>query len=253
MKTLILCSSLLLIGLLAVTFAKADIDPDLIAGVWFFDEGKGDDAEDSSGNGFDGVVEGDAAWVDGKSGKALEFKGGEYVELTNSAAGLPFGGTEPFSVTAWVSNQGGGTIIGKFNGGIIGAYIVTINAGGVVGFHREVAPWSLAGAAAIQAGDFGHIAATYDGEVMRIYIDGELDVEQDRGAQNTDQATPVLIGARFTNGAPSDFFRGILDEVALFNVALTEDQIEDVMRGLSGLQAVSASGKLIATWGKIKY
>ncbi|MFH1717375.1 MAG: hypothetical protein ABIF19_08500, partial [Planctomycetota bacterium] len=44
---------------------------------------------------------------------------------------------------------------------------------------------------------------------------------------------PVLIGARFTNNVPSDFFSGVLDEVALFNTALTEQQIRDVMYGLS--------------------
>ena len=239
-------------GLLLTVPGGADIDPDSIAGLWLFDEGKGGETEDSSGNGFDGVLEGDLSWVDGRYGKALEFGGADYVELIDSAAGLPFGGTEPFTITAWVRNQGGGTIMGKFNGGVIGAYIITMNGAGAVGFHREVAPWGLSGVKSVRTGEFGHIAATYDGETMRIYVDGELDVEQDRPAQNTDNVTPVLIGARFTGGNPSDFFRGALDEVAIFNVALTEEQIQEVMAGLSGPEAISASGKLISTWGSIR-
>jgi hypothetical protein len=159
---------------------------------------------------------------------------------------------EPFTVTAWVQNQGGGTVIGKFNGGVIGAYIISMGGGGAVNFHREVAPWGLAGVKTIQTGEFGHIAATYDGETMRIYVDGELDVEQDRPAQNSDLVTSVLIGARYNGGAPSNFFSGVLDEVALFNVALTEDQIQEVMGSLSGTQAVSASDKLASTWGSIR-
>ena len=235
-----------------VSTASAQIDPASIAGLWLFDEGQGDTAQDSSGNGFDGELNKSPLWVDGKFGSALEFKGVSYVELIDSAAGLPFGGAEPFSVTAWVANQGGGTIIGKFNGGVIGAYIVTVSGGGTVNFHREVAPWGLSGTKALSAGEFGHVAATYDGSEMMIYVDGELDVKQDRPAQNTDLATPVLIGARFTGGAPSDFMNGVLDEVALFNVALTEDQIQTVMKGLGRPEAVRASGKLAATWAELR-
>ena len=246
------CFSLTVIALLFTTSGEAEIDPDSIAGLWLFDEGKGNETEDSSGNGYHGELEGDSEWVDGQFGKALEFKGADYVELRDSAPGLPFGGTDPFTITAWVKNQGGGTVVGKFNGGVIGAYIFQVGGGGTVTFHREVAPWGLSGTKALPFGDFGHAAVTYDGKTMKIYVDGELDVEQDRPAQNTDTATPVLIGARYTGGTPSNFFRGALDEVALFNVALTEEQIAEVMKGLSLEKAVSASGKLASMWGEIK-
>ena len=249
-KLFVLC---IILGILAFTsIAFAEIDPDSISGMWLFDEGKGGDAEDSAGK-FDGELNGDAQWVNGKFGSGLEFKGADYVLLEDSDKGLPFGGVEPFTITAWVKNQGGGTIIGKFNGGVIGAYILTINSGGVFGFHREVAPWSLAGSKAIQAGEFGHVAATYDGAEMRIYVNGKLDTKQDRAAQNTDLATPVLIGARYTNNNPSEFFRGVLDEVILFNIALTEDQIGEVKQGMSPLKAVSPMDKTASTWGKIKF
>lgn len=251
-RVTVICLSLIVVSLLFTIPSEAEIDPGSIAGLWLFDEGKGKEAGDSSGNGYDGDLEGDPVWVDGKFGKALEFKGADYVELRNSSAGLPFGGIEPFTITAWVKNQGGGTVIGKFNGGVIGAYILVVGGGGTVTFHREVAPWGLSGARALPFGEFGHVAATYDGTTMKIYVDGKLDVKQDRPAQNTDIATPVLIGARFTGGNPSNFFSGVLDEVALFNVALAEQQIEEVMKGLSPTKAVSASGKLASTWGNIK-
>lgn len=247
-----ICLGLMIAGLFFATPSEAEIDPNSIVGLWLFDEGKGNEAEDSSGNNYHGDLEGDPTWVEGQFGTALEFHGVEYVELQNSAANLPFGATDPFTVTAWVKNQGGGTIIGKFNGGVIGAYIVTISGGGTVTFHREVDPWGLSGTRSVRAGEFGHIAATYDGTEMKIYVNGELDVTQNRPAQNTDVVTPVLIGARFTGGKPSDFFSGALDEVALFNVALTEEQIQEVMEGLAPPEAVSASGKLASTWGSIK-
>jgi hypothetical protein len=251
MKIAIICVVIMIV-LLTPIIVKAEIKPDTIAGMWLFDEGSGNAAKDSSGNGFNGELNGDAKWVDGKFGKALEFHGGDYVQLKKSEQGLPFGGVEPFSITAWVNTQGGGgTVVGKYNGGVIGAYILL--ASGTVSFHREVAPWGLAGSMAITAGKFTHIAATYDGAEMRIYVGGKLDVKQDRAAQNTDMATPVLIGARQTQGKPSDFFTGVLDEVIMFKIALDENQIAEVMKGMSPTKAVSPSSKLASTWGSIKF
>ena len=252
-KLTIVYVSLLVICLLFTGQSEGIIDPESMVAAWLFDEGKGKVTEDNTKNGYDGELKKDPLWVDGKFNSALEFSGANYVEVKNSSEGLPFGGVEPFSVTAWVKNLGGGTVIGKFNGGVIGAYIITIGGGGTVGFHREIAPWGLPGTKALPQGEFGHVAATYDGAEMRIYVDGELDAKQDRGPQNTDTATPVLIGARFTGGSPSDFFQGALDEVALFNVALSKEDIKSIMaNGLSPDSAVSPSGKLTTTWGLLK-
>ena len=246
----IVCFSLMVIGPMFTSRSETKIDPKFIAGLWLFNEGSGKAAEDSSGNGYDGELKKNPTWADGKYNKGLEFNGGNYVELRDSALGLPFGGVEPFSITAWVKNRGGGTIIGKFNGGVIGAYILVVS--GTVTFHREVAPWGLAGTKTLPVDEFAHVAATYDGSNMKIYIDGALDAKQARGAQNTDTVTPVLIGARFTGGNPSEFFKGVLDEVALFNVALSQDDIKLAMRGLSPESAVFPAGKLTTTWSSIK-
>ncbi len=231
------CTLSLVIGLLCLSHSSAQINPESIAGLWLMDEGTGTVARDSSGHGYHADLKGKPAWVKGKFGRALEFDGSSYLEVRDSAVNLAFGGVAPFSITAWVKNQGGGTLMGKFNGGIIGAYIVEIGGGGTVSFHREVAPWAYDGSKALPSNDFGHVAVTYDGAVMKIYVNGVFDTSQDRGAQNTDTATPVLIGARMTQGAPSNFFSGVLDEVAIFNVALTEEQIKAVMKGLATTEA----------------
>jgi hypothetical protein len=206
---------------------------------WLFDEASGNIARDNSGHGYDADLKENPVWVDGKFRQALEFQGESYLEIRNSGQNLPFGGSAPFTIAAWVKNQGGGTVISKFNGGIIGAYILAVNGSGIVTFHREVNPWTFTGSMALPDNDFVHLAVTYDGAEMKIYINGEFDSGQDRGPQNTDTVTPVLIGARFTNDVPSEFFNGVLDEVALFNVALTEQQIREIMYGLSFPKASS--------------
>ena len=227
------CIIFIITGLLCTSHSHGQVDPGSVVGLWHFDEASGNVAKDSSGHGYDADLKENPAWVEGKFGHALAFQGGSYLEIRNSSQNLSFGGAEPFTIAAWAKNQGGGTVIGKFNGGIIGAYIVTLSGSGTVGFHREVDPWSFSGSKAVPDNDFGHVAVTYDGVEMKIYVNGEFDASQERGPQNTDTATPVLIGARFTNNEPSEFFNGVLDEVALFNVALTEQQIRDVMSGLT--------------------
>lgn len=227
------CIIFIITGLLCTSHSNGQVDPKSVVGFWLFDEASGNIARDNSGHGYDADLKENPVWVEGKFGHALEFQGESYLEIRNSSQNLPFGGSAPFSITAWVRNQGGGTVIGKFNGGIIGAYILTINGSGTVTFHREVDPWTFSGTMALPDNDFGHVAVTYDGAEMKIYVNGEFDSRQERGPQNTDTVTPVLIGARFTNDAPSEFFNGVLDEVALFNVALTEQQIREIMYGLS--------------------
>ncbi len=225
--------------LLCLSPGNAQVDPDAIVGVWLFDEGSGSLAKDSSGHGYDAELKASPAWVGGRYGSALEFNGASYLEIRQSSADLAFGGTAPFSITAWVKNQAGGTIMSKFNAGVIGAYILSIGGGGTVSFHREVAPWAYSGSLTLPSNEFGHVAVTYDGATMRIYVNGVPDAEQARGAQNTDTVTPVLIGAQWTGGAPSGFFSGVLDEVALFDVALTVEDIAEVMRGLTSSKATA--------------
>jgi hypothetical protein len=244
-------------GLICASHSNGQVDAQSVVAYWLFDEASGNVARDNSGSGYDADLRENPLWVDGKYGNALEFQGANYLEIRNSAQNLPFGGSDPFTITAWVKNQGGGTIIGKFNGGIIGAYILSISGGGTVGFHREVDPWSFSGSMALPDDDFGHIAVTYDGAEMKIYVNGEFDSSQERGPQNTDTVTPVLIGARFTNNEPSEFFSGVLDEVALFDVALTEQQIREVMLGLSFPKASKpdpADGAFLAdTWVSVSW
>ena len=231
------CTVFIIAGLLCPSHSNGQLDAKSIVGVWLFDEASGDVARDKSGHGYDADLKESPAWVEGRFRHALEFQGRSYLEIRNSRENLAFGGTKPFSITTWVKNQGGGTAVGKFNGGIIGAYILTINGDGTVAFHREVEPWAFSGTKALPNNDFGHVAVTYDGAEMKIYVNGQFDAKQQRGAQNTDTVTPVLIGARLTNNVPSEFFSGMLDEVAIFNVALTEGQIRDVMDGLTSLKA----------------
>jgi hypothetical protein len=227
------------------TQSYAKIDPKTIIASWLFDEGTGNVAKDSSGNGFDGDLHGNVKWVDGKFGKGLEFHGdalsADYVQIRNSEWSLDFGGDTPFSITTWVNyQQNGGAIVNKWNGYVVGSY--SLDCSETVGFDRNAAPGHLKGNIALTAGKFEHVAATYDGKEMKIYVNGKLDTKQKANTQLTDLVTPVLIGARFLTGKPMFFFQGILDEVILFDYALEENQIVEVMKGMSNVGVTTTLG-----------
>ena len=77
-RNILVCSGLMVIGLILAGQSSAAIDQASIAGIWLFDEG---DGQDASENGNDGELVGDIKEVEGKFGKALEFPGteGNYV------------------------------------------------------------------------------------------------------------------------------------------------------------------------------
>ena len=103
----------------------------------------------------------------------------------------------------------------------------------------------------IDDGEWHHVAGSYDGNSLRVYVDGVEEAENNIG-KVTGGSTPehVAIGS---DGFGREFWKGIIDEVALFNIALGEDDIGEIMnKGLSPLLAVSAKGKLATTWGKLK-
>ncbi|MBC8468743.1 MAG: hypothetical protein H8D56_04665 [Planctomycetes bacterium] len=66
-----------------------------------------------------------------------------------------------------------------------------------------------------------------------------------------DVPEPVRIG-----GGSADFAKGIIDDVGLFNVALSLEEINDIMKEgvgrTTGISAISFVGKLATAWGKIK-
>ena len=97
-------------------------------------------------------------------------------------------------------------------------------------------------------GEWRHICATYDREIFICYVDGENDGETIRN-QKPDQANTVITIGSWVGGG---WLKGSLDEVALFNHALTQDEVKSAMNNGLGSKAVDAKAKLTTTWAKVK-
>jgi len=242
--------SFIVLRLMFVGLSYSEIDAEDIMGMWLFDDNKGDTAKDSSPNGNDGKLMNNPKWVKGKFGEALEFDGADdYVEVpgTFSLASVSF------SITAWVNIITEKSDMGVVNRG-------DQNAGTNTHLHcniRSMKPHfgfygnDLGGVTTLSAGKWYFISWVYDEpkNVRQIYVNGVVD-SQDK-PPSAYQADHSLWIGRYYDLAR--VFSGLIDEVALFNVVLTEAELKTIMtKGLEGLSAVSQSGKLTTTWGRLK-
>ena len=109
----------------------------------------------------------------------------------------------------------------------------------------------MGGDAVVADSEWHHVAGVCDNTKAQVYVDGALKGESAIGGQPDTHSSPLTIGGSVINS-----YQGLIDEVGLFNVALTEDDIKIIMtEGLekaTGIAAVSSAGKLAATWAGIK-
>ena len=82
---------------------------------WTFDEGSGSTVIDRSGNGRDGTIEGDPAWVAGKLGGALDF-GGDGDRVVDDDGGDYLNGLDAVTITVWIKSDLAGTDKGFIQG-----------------------------------------------------------------------------------------------------------------------------------------
>ncbi|MBC8236263.1 LamG domain-containing protein [bacterium] len=213
-----------------------------------FDEGKGDEAKDASEYGHDGELISNPKWVDGVIGKALEFSGSNYVQvpITDELQLL-----EVFTAEFWVKRDAGQAATWNYMvaaGSLIWAVIY--NTDQKVYIYSNSGGWGQRIFTDVPlTEDWTHIAATYDiKKEVKLYFNGE-----DAGTGAKPGATiqidgSIMVGARHPG---SEFFTGIIDEVALYNRILDLDEIKRDMEAVGGA-AVFPKDKLTTTWGKIK-
>ena len=167
-------------------------------------------------------------WLDGTSG---------FVELANGGTKL----TVPFTEELWLQLPPGkparwGCILGGYTGAwgdhdLRRSPSLFVMPGaklhGGFGTGREWRSWETPGSV-LTPGKWEHVAATYDGSDYRVYVNGELVFSQ--AFRAIPHAAPVQWIGRLTS-----FLEGEVDEVRLWNVARTQEQIRETMyQNLSG-------------------
>ena len=203
----------------------AEADP---IAAYSFDENEGTVAHDSV-NHHDAKIEG-AEWASGKFGSALEFNA-----KAKSALTIP--GTEDlrfenFTLEAWVDpseSRSLAAIIAKTNPTDYGyaLYDGGETAGKPEGFitnHTWVQSYVEARSSTTPLNAWTHLALTSDGVHLRLYVNGELVQEHAATKVKAGIGDLKIGGTEFFGGA--EYFTGKIDEVYLYNRALSEAEIK---------------------------
>ena len=231
-KQLIYCIIFIpVLGLIMTNTAGAQ-DPSLV-GWCKFDEGTGSTIIDSSSYGNDSNITSiPLTWVDGRINSALQFDGiGDYVELID---GPSLDITDVITITMWVNTNSAANGVpdalvmkGEFTYGMriddannLEFYIYS------GGYHRAEAPLTDS-----FNGIWHHLAGIYDGNVLSLYIDGELEATiEHSGAINENDDYFVNFG-RNSQGGSADrwWYEGLMDDVRIYNRVLSLEEIRKML------------------------
>ena len=222
-----------------------------VKALWLFDEGSGNVAIDSSGNGADGRIEG-AQYVQGKYGTALKFDGKSFVDV-----GFPKSLQEDidgaFTVEVWVKLDkeppaDHSTIIFMQAGGALAFGFTQSTGGGLYGYagnNVKITDPEVP----FPVGEWVHVAQTFDGTMQRLYRNGE-----EIASQNAAQAVFAHpLDSPWTIGAWSSQDKYFLENATLDELRVLDEAVEPEDLGFfSRFSPVEPQGKLTASWGALK-
>jgi len=194
-----------------------------------FDWDDGSYARDRSGYNNHGAIYG-ATLATGKIGMARSFDGvDDYVDIPDDPSLRVVKG---FTVLAWITQESPlqfGAIILKNQFGLdSGLYGFYVNDGGYpfpqVCFTEATVEWP--GSTYVGDGLYHHIALTWDRSKVKLYVDGAFDSERDAAYRLRAVTQPLYIGRRYLS---EYYHKGIIDEVRIYNRALSLDEIRMLM------------------------
>jgi hypothetical protein len=183
---------------------------------------------DSSGNGLTGTLNG-ATWVTtGKYGKALSFNGtSNWVAVAdNTLLHL----TSAMTLEAWVyptaASTGWSTAVLKERGTTGLAYALYATDGAAkppAGYiDKSGTDYNATGTSVLPLNTWSHLAATYSGSAVRLYVNGTQVASRSVSGTIASSTAPLRIGG---NNVWGEYFKGLIDEVRVYNTALTASQI----------------------------
>jgi hypothetical protein len=189
-------------------------------------------------------IGGNPTWIDGRFGSALDFDG---VDDKVQASFIPFN-DQSFTITAWFNARSlpsfpvDAPILSQFDNPSTDKYLHVVLRSSHVhfGFYGD----DLTGTTTIDEDTWYHIACVYNSSSNRksIYVNGELDAEGPSGSAYNGMSGLTEIG--FYSGC---FFNGTLDEVRIYNKALTKENI----KAAANSGAIQTQQVFLPSWGSV--
>lgn len=220
---------------------------------------QGDAVDDLSPEGNNAIVYGNAELAEGKFDEAMLFDGvDDYVEvpLTDS---ITFTTGSTFTVQAWVKSEDSPTkndgILGNYKQSTEALWMLSVSGDdaalrGKMGFSlRDKGKVHSAGVKSpdfLNDGQWHHLVGVRDQDKKkaRLYVDGVLIDEVDDATEEINSGQSIWIGDHL-----SRFYNGLIDDVKIWNRALSLAEIQGSMQGGA---AVEPSLKLTTSWASIK-
>jgi hypothetical protein len=223
----------------AIVHATVSVPPagGLVAAL-SFDEPGGATAADASGNGNAGTIRG-AVRVAGIRGQALQFDGVDDWVTVLDAASLDL--VSGMTLEAWVRPgvmTGWETVLLKERGADQFAYALYAHDGGALSGGAPVpsgnvdvsaTPRTVRGPSTLAAEQWTHLATTYDGATQRIFVNGAQVASRAQAGGMTVSGGALRIGGN--NSFAGEFFEGLIDDVRVYNRALSAAEIAGDMAG----------------------
>jgi len=207
-----------------VEILEQRIVPATLVAAYAFNEGTGTTVYDSSGNGNNGTITG-ATWTTaGKYGDALVFNGTNALVTVNDSTSLHL--TTGMTLEAWVNpstvTSAWSDVIYKGNDNYW--LEATSTSGGVpaAGATLGSADVDTPGTAALTTNTWAFLTETYDGSTLRLYVDGTQVSSLAQTGPIATSTNPLQIGGDSIFG---QYFAGMIDEIRVYNVALSPQQI----------------------------
>jgi hypothetical protein len=223
-----------LISFALVLILTSNASSDLVLH-WALDEGSGTVAHDLSGNGNDGTLNGEPKWATGKTGGALECDGtDDYVEVPRIVQ-------DDFTLMAWIKTDTPGLELGTqgYQGsgliwsdvaGVANDFILAV-LGTKLSFFCGNPDLSVNSDRDVVIGQWVHVTAVRNqqDQQISIYIDGEHEGTINHANSNPLNAHDVIaVGG---NVLDSRYYTGLIDEVRIYDHALTGIEVLSAMQG----------------------
>ncbi|HVR86094.1 MAG TPA: LamG domain-containing protein, partial [Planctomycetota bacterium] len=210
---------------------NASQDPSLL-GYWAFDEKAGGVASDSTRNHNHGSLQNGAAWASGKVGGGLSLDGNAAFVRVPPSPTLT-GLRDQLTVAAWVfrkSDQNGWRFVltkPKQPETDEEFWLGFFENRPSFGVDTPSGNKELLGPTAVPLNQWIHLAGTYDGKMLKVFVNGSMLAQEPCAAPLRISSQPLSIGARINvkTEAAGFAFSGLIDEVRLYNRALSAQDV----------------------------
>ncbi len=202
---------------------------------WTFNNGNSAIVKDQSGNGNDGIIIGSTvlSGKNCKTGHCLSFDGVDDLVSVKDSTTLNFGSTGSFSISLWMkSSNGEGWIVDhrRNNDGIYAGYTIQDASGIIAARIRDSSgnDVPVISTTNIHDGKFHQIIFVVDRSTQteKLYIDKNLEASANISTVgNIDTAFDLHLGGTAEPNTPVDFYTGILDQVTIYDQALSQSMI----------------------------